>query len=348
MNIRENRASCLMRLLSLIIIGVICFYIGAYKDRIANFIEEYMPDVKKAVGNRISKIKASSQPQILTITPSPEKRLSANDQGAGALPGEGQLLPRDIRIASFYISSFSDNDRVPELLQITHIIKYFDVIAVQGGIQETALKKIVDILKGLGLTYAYTSAVPSGDGNQGLPAFLYRPDNISLVREGTTYRAKSPYFVREPFYATFQAGHFDFTLVSIHVSWGTNEEQRRSGITELPEIYNFLHEKFPREQDIILLGHFNLPPDDPAWDNLKLFPTMAPLIRTPDTTNISGTRLYDNLWFQQKYTQEYTGCSGVIKFDENMFGNNDQKAGLSVSVYRPVWADFRVTQPDDD
>jgi len=75
---------------------------------------------------------------------------------------------------------------------------------------------------------------------------------------------------------------------------------------------------------------------------------MSALIQPPDTTNIAGTRLYDNIWFQKKYVREYTGRSGVIKFDENIFKDDDNKAGDAVSDYRPVWGDFRVTQPDDD
>jgi hypothetical protein len=334
-----------MRLISLIIIGVICFYLGAYKNRISGFVEEYFPEVKEAVKKRVAKIQEGSQPQMMTITPSPEKRIDPQRDDPA---GQKQHSPRDIRIASFYISSFSDNNRGQELIYTAQIIKYFDLIAIQGIETEAALKKIVDILKGLGLTYAYTFAASQKNGPNSLHAFLYRSDEISVIQGGTIYRAKSSPFIWDPFYATFQARHFDFTLVNIHVSWGSDEEQRRVEIAALPELYNFIQKGSPLEQDIILLGHFNLPPEDPVWDNLKRFPTMTCLINPPDTTNIAGTRNYDNIWFQQKYCREYTGRSGVTKFDENMFKNNDQKAGSSVSDYRPVWADFRVSQPDDD
>ena len=348
MLMHNNRASCLMRLMSLIIVGVTCFYLGAYKERISRFIEAYLPDVKEAVGNRISKLKTNSRPQIITITPSPEKQFPPGKREIGPTPEQGQPPPRDIRIATFYISSLSDNNRVPELIYTAQIIKYYDVIAVQGGTDEAILKKIVDILKSLGLNYAYTSAPAPKGGHQDLHAFLYRLDSISIIQNGKIFQTTPSHFSREPFYATFQAGHFDFTLVSIHAAWGTNEEQRRAEIAALPDLYHSLQKELPLEQDIILLGHFNLPPEDPAWDSLKRFPTMTHLIKPPDTTNIAGTRLYDNIWFQKKYTGEYTGRSGVTKFDENMFRNNDQKAGNAVSDYRPVWADFRVSQPDDD
>ncbi len=344
MQIRNLRASCLMRLISLIIVGVICFYIGSYKDHISGFVEEYFPEVKEALKKRVAKLQKNSSPKIITVTPSPEKRLGSKQDNAQE---PKQPSPRDIRIASFYISS-SDNNRVPDLGYTAQIIKYFDVVAVQGVETETALKKIVDILKGLGLPYAYISAAAAPVRHTGLHAFLYRTDKISMSGEGMIYHPKDSPFIREPFYATFQSGHFDFTLVTVHMSWGVNEEQRRTEIKALPDLYNFIQKELPREQDIILLGHFNLPPEDPAWDNLKRFPTMTPLIKTPDTTNIAGTRLYDNIWFQKKYCQEYTGRSGVTKFDENMFKNNDQKAGSAISDYRPVWADFRVQQPDDD
>lgn len=345
MDIRNTRASCLMRLISLIIVGAVCFYIGAYKSRISDFVEEYFPEVKEAVKKRVAQIQESAKPQIITVTPAPGKQ---PDPAQDSAPGQKQLSPRDIRIASFYINAFSDDNIVPEPVYTAHIVKYFDVVAVQGVETEAVLKKIVDILKGLGLSYAYLRADSSQNGHASFQAFLYRQDKISVLQEGKIYRPKASPFIQEPFYARFQAGRFDFTLISAHVSWGANEEDRREEIKALPDLYNSIQKEFPEEQDIILLGHFNLSPEDPAWDNLKRFPTMSALIKPPDTTNIAGTRLYDNIWFQKKYVREYTDRSGVIKFDENMFKDDDNKAGDAVSDYRPIWGDFRVTQPDDD
>ncbi len=58
--------------------------------------------------------------------------------------------------------------------------------------------------------------------------------------------------------------------------------------------------------------------------------------------------LYDNIWFASDYLAEYTGVSGIDKFDETDFGNDDKAANLAVSDHRPAWADFYVDRADDD
>ena len=58
-------------------------------------------------------------------------------------------------------------------------------------------------------------------------------------------------------------------------------------------------------------------------------------------------RLYDNIFFQSNYTKEFTGKHGVMKFDEQLFGNDDKKASLNVSAHRPLWVEFDVSADDD-
>ena len=75
---------------------------------------------------------------------------------------------------------------------------------------------------------------------------------------------------------------------------------------------------------------------------------MAYLIGPPEKTTITDTSLYDNFWFQKDNVLEYSGRSGVVRFDENIFRNDDDKAKIAVSDHRPVWADFQINADDDD
>ena len=45
---------------------------------------------------------------------------------------------------------------------------------------------------------------------------------------------------------------------------------------------------------------------------------------------------------------EYTDVSGIDKFDETEFGNDDEAANLAVSDHRPVWAELHTDKADDD
>ncbi len=99
------------------------------------------------------------------------------------------------------------------------------------------------------------------------------------------------------------------------------------------------------ENDVILLGDFNLSPDDEGFVELQEIPNMV-YVNGEIPTSIKD-RLYDNIFFQSNYTKEFTGEFGVLKFDEDLFGNDDKKASLMVSDHRPLWAEFDVSLDDD-
>ena len=85
-----------------------------------------------------------------------------------------------------------------------------------------------------------------------------------------------------------------------------------------------------------------------AFNHLKtrLDFKVDPLILPPKTTNILNTELYDNIFLQPYYLNEYNGQSDVCLFDEDIFGNDDKKA-KRISDHRPVWAEFNTHKDDD-
>ena len=102
------------------------------------------------------------------------------------------------------------------------------------------------------------------------------------------------------------------------------------------------------EQDVILLGDFNRNPDDQsAYAPLLSIPSMEHLFQLPEKSHIKDSSLYDNIFFQTDHVTEYTGDSGIERFDETHFGNDDAAASLAVSDHRPVWGIFRIDTDDD-
>lgn len=81
----------------------------------------------------------------------------------------------------------------------------------------------------------------------------------------------------------------------------------------------------------------------PNWPGL-----LTPLFTGAVRTTISDASLYDIIWLDPQYTSEYTGQSGVDRYDETAFAGDDRAASLAVSDHRPVWAVFRTDGPDDD
>lgn len=255
---------------------------------------------------------------------------------------------QQLSIASFNIRIFSDNSRSDEeLAYIVDVLKRYDLIAVQELRDEKVLQRAVEMLKAEGFDYGYDISGSVGRGVKERYAFLYRKNKVEPVQEGRLYQEEADEFIREPFYATFRSGNFDFTLITIHVLFGKSKSERRPEIIELAEVYNRIQDDDPDEQDIILCGDFNFPPKDEGFDDIKSISGMTFLILPPGKTTITDTSLYDNFWFQKEYVAEYTGQSGIYKFDEIIFNNDDRKASLAVSDHRPIWAEFDTSRDDD-
>ncbi len=257
-----------------------------------------------------------------------------------------QLLADTISIATFNIRIFSNNSRDDsELYQICNLLKEFDFIAIQEVRDTEILDRTVSMLKNqFNLDYKYLASPKVGRGVKEIYAFLYRTDKVKYLDESYTVSDEKDLFIREPFFAKFKAGNFDFYVISIHTIWCDSITERRAEALLLDDIFLSV-QNMDAENDVLLMGDFNLGPDDKGF---------LELLEIPDIMYVNGKiptsikdRLYDNIWFQSNYTKVFTGKYGVMKFDEQLFGNDDKKASLMVSDHRPLWAEFDVSVDDD-
>ena len=116
-------------------------------------------------------------------------------------------------------------------------------------------------------------------------------------------------FIREPFFAKFKAGNFDFYVISIHTIWGDSITERRAEALLLDDIYLSV-QNIDAENDVIFLGDFNLSPDDKGFVELLEIPDMI-YVNGEIATSIKD-KLYDNIFFQSNYTKEFTGSFGIV------------------------------------
>jgi len=139
---------------------------------------------------------------------------------------------------------------------------------------------------------------------------------------------------------------FDFVLVTAHLWYGekANNPRRRNEAAALARIASGIAAS-GAEKDVIVLGDFN---EMRAGGNLQIFETMGWERLNREPSNLGSSEVFDNLLIDPKYTREYAGTAGVVRFDEQIFGNDDKRALLSVSDHRPAYADFNTTGPDDD
>ena len=116
----------------------------------------------------------------------------------------------------------------------------------------------------------------------------------------------------------------------------------------LADVYKYVQEANGDEDDVLLLGDFNRNPTDAdAYSRIMTIPSMTRLFQFPQKSHIKDSSLYDNIFFQKDSVKEYLNRSGIDRFDETDFGNDDKAANLAVSDHRPVWAVFSIKIDDD-
>ena len=252
------------------------------------------------------------------------------------------LLPaEELLLASWNIRILSDGSRDDsELAQIASIIDRYDLVAVQ----EVRDTRVLDRLTGMLPGWEYTASELVGRGVKELYAFLYRTDRVIPLSPARVIDDPGDVFIREPAVASFQAGAFDFTLVSNHILFGDSKSDRREEIVLLDDLMALIDALNGDEGDLILLGDFNMPASDNGWEMAGYTPLVSPGLKT----TITDTSSYDNMWLPdgQTYHSEFIAFEGAYRFDEILF-RDDDAAKLAVSDHRPISARFSTDYDDD-
>ena len=172
---------------------------------------------------------------------------------------DGQL-----RLASWNIRILSDSSRDDrELDLIASILERYDLIAIQ----EVRDRRVLDRLEQMmGPQWDYTVSEPAGRGVKELYAFFYQNEKVHLTTPALLVVDHEDLFIREPAYAGFSSGNFDFVLVSMHALYGDSVNDRREEIRLLDDLLELFSGPEGTENDIILLGDFNMDADDSSWE----------------------------------------------------------------------------------
>ena len=258
----------------------------------------------------------------------------------------------ELRLAAWNIRIMSNKNRTDaELETIARTLADYNFIAIVELRDEVVLKRTQNILSQMGKTYQYELSPAVGRGVKERYAFLYESEFVRVVSRGELYPDATDGkddFIRDPYWATFRAGAFDFSVIAVHVIWGDTVGPRKAEIRALADVYRYVQKANGAEDDVLLLGDFNRNPDDTeAYSRIMAIPSMVRLFELPQKSHIRDSSLYDNIFFQKNNVKEYLDRSGIDRFDETDFGNDDKAANLTVSDHRPVWAVFRTDLDDD-
>ena len=140
------------------------------------------------------------------------------------------------RLAAWNIRIFSNGSRNDdELHHIARVLIRYDFIAIVELRDEVVLMRTEAILVGMGRDYDYVMSPPVGAKVKERYAFLFDPQIVRVIEDGEVFPDPNNAFLREPYFATFRAGEFDFTAIAVHVIWGDTVNQRRREVQGIGE-----------------------------------------------------------------------------------------------------------------
>jgi endonuclease/exonuclease/phosphatase family metal-dependent hydrolase len=281
--------------------------------------------------------------------------------------GKDRLL-----VATWNIANLGVQDRLDtDYALIAEMIGWFDLAAVQ---------EVNDDLRGIEAIHSklparYDLLFSDASGNQERQAFLYDSRKVSRLREvgrlsippselgaiklpGTT--TTFPGFDRGPYLASFACGSFRFSLLNVHLYYGSAKPadvDRRTLETFAVAWWADRKHRDARSYvpEIVPLGDFNLPKAEPGD---RIYAALVALgLEVPPHTSQIGSAIasdsyYDQIAFFPGATKDrFTGMSNVFDFDGALFQDLWQARPGSpflsymryhMSDHRPLWAEFHT------
>jgi len=212
--------------------------------------------------------------------------------------------PNSLIIGSWNIRAFDDGVlRMDESYHyIVEIIDHFDICAIQEV--KSNLSPLRRLMKLLGPDWDFfvSDVSTHKGGNNERMAFLYNKTKVffrNLIGEivlPTEDLVAGEQIARTPFFASFQAGWFKFSLCSAHIVFGDDLALRAQ---EIKAIAAALVKRAKSEDQVhIFLGDMNIErKDDQVMQALQ-----SSKLTVPDfgPTNMSGNRWFDQMAFTQK------------------------------------------------
>ncbi|RCV63636.1 Metal-dependent hydrolase, endonuclease/exonuclease/phosphatase family [Methanophagales archaeon] len=234
---------------------------------------------------------------------------------------------------------------------LAKIIRTYDVVAIQEirDKDQTALPKLVNLTNTNDSDYVYIASERLGrTTNKEQYAYIYNNQTVKL--NGTPHIYPEPNgtdpFHREPYIASFAAvnGSFDVTLLVIH----TDPDEATEEINALDVVVKYTQNKYPDEQDFIVMGDLNA---DCSYFDEDSNCTICGgdyywcINNSVDTTTSATNCTYDRVIITTPMVTDYTGISSVFRYDPiyNLTVNETQ----AVSDHYPVYAEFWTNHDND-
>ena len=270
---------------------------------------------------------------------------------ATAPPAAPAPAQTTIRIASFNIQVLGKTKVKKRTVMETlaRVAREFDVVAVQELRDATgrAAQKYLDrINRDAEVPYAMVVGPRLGRSSSKEQYVIYYRTGVVAFVDSFTVPDAGDRFERPPLVARFVAGQFDFRLVVSHIK----PSDAPAEMAALAEVAGAVLD--PTERDVIVLGDLNADCDyfDPTdEDHAFRAGTFHWVVPDGVKTAVRTACTYDRIvLLDGTFGSEYVPGSGrVFRYDEE-YGISDDALVRAVSDHYPVFAEYRVTGPDDD
>jgi endonuclease/exonuclease/phosphatase family metal-dependent hydrolase len=320
--------------------------------------------------------------------PPPEAVLADLARLRSALDDEvpAKALDRNLLIATWNVRAFggltekweSSGEDSPKrdlhsLLCIAEIVSRFDVIAVQEAKDD--LKALRHLIRALGPDWglSLTDVTEGAPGNSERMAFLFDTrkvqlsglaceivvpeEQLGLIGSGALQRQ----FARTPYAVSFRSGEKTFILVTLHVIYGEDEQERLPEIMAIAEwLARWARDVNSWDHNLIALGDFNIDRrGDPLHDafvstGLDIPEDLQEAPRTifSDPQKPELNKFYDQIaWFTGRNGLPALSLGyskgGYFDFTKAALTSRElTKLELSwrISDHYPLWAEFSVRE----
>lgn len=212
--------------------------------------------------------------------------------------------PQSLIIGSWNIRAFDDG--IPRLDESYHyiaeIISHFDICVIQEvKANLDPLRRLV-LLLGPNWNYFVSDVSTHKGGNSERMAFVFNTNRVffrNLIGEIVLAREDliaGEQIARSPFFASFQAGWFKFSLCSAHIVYGDDLGMRAA---EIKAITDALHKRSKTEDQVhIFLGDMNI--EKESDDVMRALRESKMVVPEFGPTNLAGNRWFDQMAFTDR------------------------------------------------
>ncbi|XP_037068281.1 endonuclease/exonuclease/phosphatase family domain-containing protein 1-like [Pollicipes pollicipes] len=158
--------------------------------------------------------------------------------------------------------------------------------------------------------------------------------------------------VTAPFVGKFRVDKFHFSVIAVRLRWPTappsagGEAHSESTPAPLEAVEEALERMLHNEEDVLVVGDFSRPADDPAFEVLRRH-RFHPVVPEGVSTNVAGSpgdgaaSRFSNIWMTEHTEASFTGHFSVVRLGLwHLAIPNGWHWGGAVSAHCPVWCEM--------